>query len=94
MCCQSSICLGKKIRTLRNTKYIIVAAAVLHNLAITYRIPEPDDVINDLEDPDDPDDPEAQGNNIEEDELGQQPRAGRNIQGFFKRQQIIREYFA
>ncbi|XP_064105765.1 putative nuclease HARBI1 [Macrobrachium nipponense] len=84
-------CLGKKMRTsMRNTKHIIVAAAVLHNLAIAYRVPEPDNVIHELHDPDDP---EAQGN-IQEDELRQQPQAMRNIQGVFKRQQIIREYFA
>ena len=60
-------------------------------MAIAYRVPEPDHAIYE---PEDPDDPEAQGNIIQENELRQRTRAVRNIQGVFKRQQIIREYFA
>ena len=67
--------------SLRNTKHIIVNAAVLHNLAIAYKVPEPDHAIHE---PEDPDDPEAQGNIIQEDELRQQPRAVRNIQESLK----------
>lgn len=83
-------CIGEKMRTsLRNTKTIIVAAAVLHNLAVAYRVPEPDvpDAAEDPDDPanqDDPDDPRAPV----------QPQAVRNIQGSLKRQHIIRDYFA
>lgn len=88
--------LGKKMRTsLRNAKHIIVAAAVLHNLAVAYRVPEINDVPlgEDPDVPEDPDDPEDL-EDPDDPRPQEQPRAVRNIQGAFKRQQIIRDYFA
>lgn len=69
--------------SLRNTKSIIVAAAVLHNWAIEYRVPELHDTVDDPdEEPDDPEQ-EVDANGI------RQPRAGRNMLGDVKRRQII-----
>lgn len=88
-------CIGEKMRTsLRNTKTIIVAAAVLHNLAVAYRVPEPD-VPDAAEYPDDPTDPGDQDDPDDPDDprAPVQPQAVRNIQGSLKRQQIIRDYF-
>ncbi|KAK3861810.1 hypothetical protein Pcinc_032281 [Petrolisthes cinctipes] len=45
------------------------------------------------EDPEDPDDP-ADQDDPDDPRAPVQPRAVRNIQGYFKRQQIIRDYFA
>lgn len=50
-------CLGKTIELI-NTKHIIVAAAVLHNLTISYRVVDGED--EDTNDPYNPDDPRAQ----------------------------------
>ena len=67
------------------TKHIIVAAAVLHKLTITYKVPKPDDVplVDGTEE--DPDNPRAKKENKQR----QQPRATKNFQEPFKRRQII-----
>ncbi|XP_037784295.1 putative nuclease HARBI1 [Penaeus monodon] len=77
-------CLGKKLRTsLETTKVIIVACAILHNLAIQYRVAEPEIYVDDSnENPVDlmihhPDPPNTQ----------------RNIEGNVRRQEIINQYF-
>ena len=74
--------LGKEMQTnLKNTKATIIAAAILHNLAVRQRVPTPDEDVPlqlELEDPDDPD---------------PIPGAVGNAHGNVERNQIVQNYF-
>ncbi|XP_047487087.1 uncharacterized protein LOC125037892 [Penaeus chinensis] len=77
-------CLGKKIQTsLENTKVTLVAAAILHNLAVRQRMPLPDDMPfqSEAEAPDD-------SNPLPDNHAGAPSCTGQP-----ERRQIIQNYF-